>query len=210
LNGNLLERRSKMLKLNAQAFPLSMVVNQLSAEYDVSKQAIYKDWKKRGSWQIQLLELGSLPQLCKDLYATHKEIYRMAVMEYLRGDNSAARVGALRLMRDLNLDFNEMFPRVIDVHIKGDKGDSITALLQEYADIYETEDAQKDVNIKLSWSDPRGTPSLDRLDITKFPEDQREKIREVARLLKAQRDVEDKREFERVREESKNRNKRWE
>ena len=51
------------------------------------------------------------------------------------------------ILRKLNIDFIEMFPRVIDVHIKGDKGDSITALLQEYADIYETEDAQKDVNI---------------------------------------------------------------
>lgn len=43
-----------------------------------------------------------------DLIASHKEIYRLCVKEYLQGDNTSARIGALRLLRDLNLDFMEM------------------------------------------------------------------------------------------------------
>ena len=33
----------------------------------------------------------------------------LAELEYLRGDNSSARVGALRLIRELNRDFIELY-----------------------------------------------------------------------------------------------------
>jgi hypothetical protein len=168
-----------MLKLNAQAFPLNMIVNQLSDEYEVSKQAVYKDWRNRASWQTQLLELGDLSQLCRDLYATHKEIYRMAALEFLRGDNSNARVGALRLLRDLNLDFIQMFPRVIDTHIKGSKGDDINALLKEYHDLYEREAGEGQKTIEVRWD------TLPIIDMRKFSEVEREQIREACRLLQS-------------------------
>ena len=43
-----------------------------------------------------------------DVTSSHMEIYKMTVVEYLRADNSNARVGALRLLRDLNRDLYNM------------------------------------------------------------------------------------------------------
>jgi hypothetical protein len=190
MNGNLLERRTKMLKLRAQAFPLSQVVKLLSGEYEVTTTAIYKDWRNRKTWQKQLLELGDLEQLCVDLYATHKEIYRMAVREYLSGDNSNARVGALRLMRDLNHDFITMFPNVIKSQIKDEKGKNLNKLLKEYDSLFNPE-LQKQKEYKISWMAHRAEeypfPHA-KVDITKFTQEERETVTEACRLIKNQLD----------------------
>jgi hypothetical protein len=45
-------------------------------------------------------------------------------------------------MRDLNLDFIEMFPRIIKTHLKDKRGDDLAALLKQYKDIYEDPDDQ--------------------------------------------------------------------
>ena len=201
---NLLEKRKKMLKMHAQAFPLSLVVNQLSAEYEVSTAAIYKDWHNRGAWQTQLLELGDLPQLCKDLYATHKEIYRMTVTEFLKGDNSNARVGALRLMRDLNLDFVEMFPRVIKTQLKDKRADDLNALLKQYKDIYKNPDDKDKTPLYLvSWGLGDKLPDI-RVDARKFPLEKRKIINEACKLINAQREAQIEKERERLLEEARN------
>jgi len=108
LRTNLYKRRSKMLKLKAMGFSLVEVVNQLTLEHDVTASALYKDWRRRKEWQEQLLDIKDPEVFFLDLVANHREIYRFAVREYLQGDNSNARIGALRLLRELNKDFMEM------------------------------------------------------------------------------------------------------
>lgn len=177
MKGTLLKRRTNMLKMTAEAYPLVDIVNVLSAEYAVSKQAIYKDWRNRGSWQTQLLELGSLSQLCKDLYATHKQLYTMAVQAYREAEQDTAKIGALRLLRDLNLDFATMFPNVIDIHVKGSKGDDINALLRKYQEIYEEEGGSGDKTISVRWND------IPVIDVRKFTGAERDRITAACRLL---------------------------
>jgi hypothetical protein len=66
----------------------------------------------------KLLEIEDRDRLCLDILADHREISRLATHEYLHGDNSSARVGALRLRRDINKDLfymlyvNELTERV--------------------------------------------------------------------------------------------------
>lgn len=43
-----------------------------------------------------------------NIMKTDSQIYKMAVLEHLRADNSNARVGALNLMRNINKDFVDM------------------------------------------------------------------------------------------------------
>ena len=63
-----------------------------------------------------------------DFIARHEEIYQMTVMECYQADNSSARVGALRLLRDLNRDFYEvnvtpyLMKRLEDLEEKAKKG----------------------------------------------------------------------------------------
>ena len=111
---DLLERRQKMVKRRAVGVSLAEVVKELALEYQVSHRALYHDWMIRKKWLKTLLEIGDPETFFLDLVSSHREIYRWASLEYLKGDNSNARIGALRLLRDLNKDFYEMIvPRHI-------------------------------------------------------------------------------------------------
>ena len=103
-----------MVKRRAVGISLVEVVKELATEYQVSQRALYHDWMIRKKWLKTLLEIGDPETFFLDLVSSHREIYRWASLEYLKGDNSNARIGALRLLRDLNKDFHEMIvPRHI-------------------------------------------------------------------------------------------------
>ena len=124
----LVERRRKMVRKRAKGLPLNIVVNQLSKEYSRTKQALYKDWRNRKTWIKDILELGDSETVFFDFYARHEEIYQMTVMVYYQADNSSAKVGALRLLRDLNRDLYEisitphLMKRLEDLEEKARKG----------------------------------------------------------------------------------------
>lgn len=106
---NIVERRQKLLNMRCRGVSLSESVKTIAVEYGVSTRAVYRDWATRKSWLPSLLDLGDTETFFLDLICQHKEIVRLSTMEYLKGDNSNARVGALRLLRDLNLDLFEVF-----------------------------------------------------------------------------------------------------
>lgn len=64
--------------------------------------------EESGSWIGEVLDIVDGGPFFLELVASHREIYRLASMEFLQADNSNARIGALRLLRDLNRDFVEM------------------------------------------------------------------------------------------------------
>jgi hypothetical protein len=97
-----------MLKLRSKGLALNFVVNDLCRKYKVTPQCLYRDWRNRKSWLPDLLDYGDRETVFLDILARHEDIYKMTVREYLQGDNSSARVGALRLLRELNLDFYEL------------------------------------------------------------------------------------------------------
>lgn len=101
-------RRSEMVKQRSLGHPLHQVVKDLHVKYDVSIRTLYYDWKHRAKWLPIILDLKDIKTTLLELLATHRELKRYALMEYLSGDNTSAKVGALRLIRDLNLDFNEL------------------------------------------------------------------------------------------------------
>lgn len=101
------ERRQKLLSLHSRGLSLFEAVKQLSREYGVTARAVYYDWHTRKDWMEELLDLKDKDALLLDVVANHKEIYRLASLEFMRSQNEAVRIGALRLLRDLNLDFAE-------------------------------------------------------------------------------------------------------
>ena len=108
MRSNLYERRRKMLKKRGVGLSLVEVVKELSVEYDVSPRTLYYDWRNRKGWMETVLEIEDPEAFFLDLVASHRELRKFAILEYLKGDNSSARIGALRLLRDLNKDFHEM------------------------------------------------------------------------------------------------------
>ncbi len=108
MNSQLIKRRRELLKQRSLGLSLSDVVKDLATKYGVSLRTVYYDWQHRKQWMEDLLDIEDPETLFLELIATHQEIKRYTVKEYLIGDNSNARIGALRLLRELNKDFEEM------------------------------------------------------------------------------------------------------
>ena len=98
-----------MLSLLSKGSPLNEVVKDLSKEYDVNLRSLYYDYTRRGTWIPFILWSTDQEVFLLDILMDHKRLKGLAELEYLRGDNSSARVGALRLIRELNRDFIELY-----------------------------------------------------------------------------------------------------
>ena len=105
---SLLERRQEIRRLRGKGLPLNVIVNDLAPKYEVTPRAIYKDWKNRKHRIKALLSLGDPDAVFLDIVSRHNEIFRIAMVEYLSADNSSAKVGAIKLLRDLNRDLYDM------------------------------------------------------------------------------------------------------
>lgn len=108
MNLSLFERRKEMLSKHSSGLSLSENVKELSLKYNITRRALYYDWKIRKHWLPVILGLEDSETVFYELLDQHRELKRLALKEYLQADNSNARVGALRLLRDLNLDFIEL------------------------------------------------------------------------------------------------------
>ena len=108
MQANIVERRRELLKLRSLGVSLPDAVKELASKFDVSARTIYSDWEKRKDWIGLFLDIGDPEAFSLDILSNHRQIYSFAVKEYLSADNSSARIGALRLLRDLNLDLNEL------------------------------------------------------------------------------------------------------
>jgi len=105
---NLLTRRQEMLKLKSTGMSLVTIINDLSVKYDITRRGLYLDWGNRKRWIKGILSLEDPETFFLDVLTTQKEIYKHTFLEYLKADNSNAKIGALRLLRDLNKDMYEM------------------------------------------------------------------------------------------------------
>lgn len=99
------ERRLEMLRLYLQGIRPSRIVSQIVRDksIDASERSLWRDWKSRGEWMPALTRLnegaGDLP--IAETMGALMEARRLAFNTYLRADNSNARVGALRIIKEL-------------------------------------------------------------------------------------------------------------
>jgi transcriptional antiterminator len=104
----LLERRRELVKELSLGAPLVAVVKVLAQKFGVTTRTIRYDYAKRKHWLPILLEISDPHTFFMDLLADHKELKRLSTLEFLQADNSNAKIGALRLLRDLNMDLIEL------------------------------------------------------------------------------------------------------
>ena len=71
-----------------------------------------------------------------------------------------------------------MFPNVIDIQIKGSKGDDLNALLKQFKELFEDPEHQQEKRILIAWRNPPFPPS----DMDKYTPEEQEKIREVLKI----------------------------
>ena len=108
MSTDLVERRRNLLKLRSLGLSLPEVVKELSTQYHVSARIIYYDWARRKDWIEGVLGTKDPAAFFLEILSNHRELYRLTSLEYLKTEQDTARIGALRLLRDLNRDFEEM------------------------------------------------------------------------------------------------------
>jgi hypothetical protein len=74
----------------------------------VSTRTVYRDWRTRNRWLDAVLEISDPKTFAAQIVASHQELKRLALKEYLTAENENARVGALNLARNLNMDLSEL------------------------------------------------------------------------------------------------------
>ena len=104
----LVERRQKLVKLRGMGLSLSETVAEICSEYKCSARTVYLDWETRKRWLRSVLEIEDPELTWLEVMARHRELQRLCLKEFLGGDNSASRISALKLMRDLDLDLLEL------------------------------------------------------------------------------------------------------
>lgn len=101
MNPDLLERREKLLSLICKGAPLKKAIDELIKEIDSLEErektmmAMHRDWARRKTWLPQLVRLHD-KTLFPELVAGMRQIILSAWAQYGVGDNTSAKVGALR------------------------------------------------------------------------------------------------------------------
>jgi hypothetical protein len=101
-------RRRELVKQRNLGMSLTDSVTILARKHHVTERCIYRDWQTRAKWLPALLEIGDPQAFFYDVVSQHRELQRFAALEYLKCEGENARIGALRLLRDLNLDLQDM------------------------------------------------------------------------------------------------------
>ena len=108
MNENIVKRRQEMVKRRSMGTSLQVVVKELHEEYGVSKTRLYEDYRCRHKWIPYIMDIKDANLAYWDIMASHQQVKDWAILQYLKADNSSAAIGALRLIRDLNLDFADL------------------------------------------------------------------------------------------------------
>ena len=91
-----LERRLKVIEYMVQGISPSEAVRTLSREFNVSERTLWTDWMNRKQWLPHILKLQDQQGALQDLFMQWQEARKMLFNLAMTGDNSSARVGALK------------------------------------------------------------------------------------------------------------------
>jgi hypothetical protein len=96
-----LERRLELLKDEGNGLNTHEIVQELMAKFGCSRSTAYNDFATKPEWQPILQELAK--QLLK-VQNRHEQLYRKASFMYSQAKSDRARIAALNLMRQINVE----------------------------------------------------------------------------------------------------------
>ena len=107
----LLKRRELMLRYKSRGLTMTEMCKAVADELDTPQNTIEQDWVRRKRWINKLIRLQD-PSLFQEIIHNFVQIRRAAWMEYAKGDNSAAKVGALRVIETATKDEIEVLQSI--------------------------------------------------------------------------------------------------
>ena len=105
LDKDLLERRLFELKLEGDGLTLKEIVAETSIKFCCHTATVYREMAHRASWQPLLQEFTEALLKAKNC---HVQLYRKASFMYSQAKSDRARIAALNLMRQINIELAEL------------------------------------------------------------------------------------------------------
>ena len=102
-------RRMELLTQRALGVPLRDIVEDLARKHKVAEKTIYSDWRIRKKWGPKLLEIDDGDNATLSIHTLLEWLKRRSVTEVLQGDNSAARIGAIKTAESIAMDLYDIF-----------------------------------------------------------------------------------------------------
>jgi hypothetical protein len=105
MDQNLLERRLFELKLEGDGLTLKEIVAETSMKFSCHPATIYREMARRATWQPLLQDFVDALLKAKNC---HVQLYRKASFMYSQAKSDRARIAALNLMRQINIELAEL------------------------------------------------------------------------------------------------------
>ncbi len=105
MDQNLLERRLFELKLEGDGLTLKEIVAETSMKFSCHPATIYREMARRATWQPLLQDFVDALLKAKNC---HVQLYRKASFIYSQAKSDRARIAALNLMRQINIELAEL------------------------------------------------------------------------------------------------------
>jgi hypothetical protein len=107
----LLKRRELLLRYKSRGLTATETCKAVADELNIEYETVLKDWVRRVRWIDRLLKMQD-PTLFQEITHNFTQIRRAAWMEYAKGDNTAAKVGALRVVEQATKDEIEVMQSI--------------------------------------------------------------------------------------------------
>jgi hypothetical protein len=107
----LLERRTKMLQQHLMGIPLKLIVENLEKELGATAKNLYHDWERRRQWIPQVVQLDD-PTLLHGFLEGARSVLPKAWLLLQDTENDFVKLGALKLIKDTNIQVLEILQSV--------------------------------------------------------------------------------------------------
>lgn len=98
-SATLIANRRKELLIESSRGNLGEAIRDLAIKYSVSEDTLYKDWASRDKWINDIVRIDD-PTLAKKYFMGLEEVVQEAKWMIKQADNSNAKVGALRIVKE--------------------------------------------------------------------------------------------------------------
>ena len=116
------ERRTKILKMEGDGFARPDIVKTLAQEFQCSKRTLQRDIEIREKWQPQITQLTDKKQAYYSILNRYEQIYQKASFTFQQSKNESVTIAALRVMLDTLSRIKEL------ANISNEQGDATNSI----------------------------------------------------------------------------------
>ena len=118
----MVERRTKILKMEGDGFDRPDIVKTLSHEFQCSTRTLQRDIAIREKWQPQITHLTDKKQAYFSILNRFEQVYKKASFTYQQSKNESVTIAALRGMLDALSRIKEL------ANISNEQGDATNSI----------------------------------------------------------------------------------